>query len=407
MLLNGAEELARSDSLRLTWDRKLVKGSAVSGSAFGDAIVWATAAGTTNAPAGAATAIGAAYDATVSISGSAFAQVAAGTGTALNATISTTQGSDPTIEGGGGLAKWVAVNAVNLSIRRWPYEQIIAWVLRPEDPYATGALIPDYDLLFDGGRSHTVPVSITSRIRWPYEQNIQRRPTMDASAAAGGTNAPAEAATGTGTAFNAAAAVSPTAGISSSNGTAYNASVNVAPNAGVSTSNGTAYNASVNIGASAGAVTGTGTAANAAVAVSPTAGVSLSNGAAYNASINVAPSAGAVAGTGAAANAATAVSPTAGLASGVGAAYDATVTVSGFVNAAAEVATGVGAAQQPIVAQPPSPGPTPYARVRTIMYAQHRWPVPITISGWQVASVLSTPGKRGRDEEVLAMLGAL
>lgn len=130
------------------------------------------------------------------------------------------------------------------------------------------------------------------------------------TAAAGGTNAPAEAATGSGAALD--------------------ASVSVAPNAEAATGTGQAPDPLASIGANAEAASGTGAAFDAQVAAGASADVSSGTGTA----LDPTPAAGV----------------NAEAATGTGAAFDATVSTTNATNAPAEAATGAGAAPDPLIA---------------------------------------------------------
>lgn len=182
-----------------------------------------------------------------------------------------------------------------------------------------------------------------------------------------GTNASAENASGTGTANNAAPAVSPSAGApsgtgaannaapsvaasagaASASGTAGNAAPSIAPNAGAATGTGAALDATVTTGtftnASAGVASGTGTAGDPSVSVAPPAGSAAGVGAAGDGSGAVSASAGTSTGSGSSGSGAAAVAVSAGAAAGAGAGLDATVA-SSSTSASAGVAAGSGAA---------------------------------------------------------------
>lgn len=181
-----------------------------------------------------------------------------------------------------------------------------------------------------------------------------------------GTNAPAEAATATGTAADATTTIAPSAGVASATGTASTAQASVKPSAGAASATGTSSSATVTISPAAGVASATGTAAGATVKVAPQAGAASGTGTASDATVTtgtaapataasgtgtanpatvaIAPTAGVASGTGTA-NAVTAkVAPVIGSASGTGTASDATVVTGSFTSANAEAASASGTA---------------------------------------------------------------
>jgi len=163
---------------------------------------------------------------------------------------------------------------------------------------------------------------------------------------AGGTNAPAGNAAGTGTANAASIGLAPNAGLSSGTGTANAAAANVQPAAGNAAGVGAAQNAATAIAPAAGVATGTGTAPTPAAGIAPNAGLASGTGTANNATVIFSrdADAGVASGTGAANQPAAGISPNAGLASGTGIANDATVSVTSGTNAPAGLAEGTGTA---------------------------------------------------------------
>jgi len=138
---------------------------------------------------------------------------------------------------------------------------------------------------------------------------VRPRPTTDATA---------EAATGTGTAFLAAITLSIAAALSSGAGTAYNATIQTGTDvaAGAASGTGTAYTPAAGVAGSSGTATGTGSGAAPAPSVGARPSAAPGSGAAYDATVSTG---------GAATNA------NAGLASGTGTAYNATVSTSAVV----------------------------------------------------------------------------
>ncbi|HEU4543052.1 MAG TPA: hypothetical protein VFR23_18115 [Jiangellaceae bacterium] len=146
-----------------------------------------------------------------------------------------------------------------------------------------------------------------------------------------GTNAPAEAASATGTAEAPTRTVS--TGSQASSGT------------------GTANNPSPSVRASSGAAEGTGTANNATIqttgGTNAQAEVATATGTAETPTRTVSSAIGSAAATGTGQDATAKVSPTPTTATGTGTANNATVQTGSFVNAQAGVATGTGTANEP------------------------------------------------------------
>jgi hypothetical protein len=207
----------------------------------------------------------------------------------------------------------------------------------------------------------------------------------------GGTEAPAEAATGAGAADAASVDITATADQAAGSGAAADAQGGVAGQAEAASATGAANTTSVDstatptaatgIGAAADgqaaltvnaeaatgtgaaldatvstetatqapaeAATGTGVAHDPGVALTATAEVATGTGAAQDAVAALSAAPGAATGTGAAADPSTALTVNAGVATGTGAALDATVSTETLVNAPADVATGTGAANDP------------------------------------------------------------
>lgn len=196
---------------------------------------------------------------------------------------------------------------------------------------------------------------------------------------------PIAAATGTGTAFNAAVSLKPNATAATGTGTAPNSSKSIKPNASAATGTGSAFNARAPVAPNASAATGTGTASGPKVSGAPAPAAASGTGTAFNASVSIAlativasgtgqaldaavssatnavaasgtgtagdassasdTSAGAAAGTGSAFDPSVSTSSTSGAATGTGTAFDATA----IVGASAQPATGSGTAFAPII----------------------------------------------------------
>jgi hypothetical protein len=192
---------------------------------------------------------------------------------------------------------------------------------------------------FDDTGTTTAAASWTSSLA-----NVVGVAVEIADAAAGGTSAPAEAASGTGAALDAQAAAGVNAEAPSGVGAALDATGGVGGNAGAATATGTASDAAVAVAANADAATATGTAYDATVSTSggtsAPAEAATATGAAQDATVAAGVNAGAATGTGTALDASTAVAANAGAAAGTGTAYNATVSIG----VPAEAATATGAA---------------------------------------------------------------
>jgi hypothetical protein len=193
----------------------------------------------------------------------------------------------------------------------------------------------------------------------------QIAPTAGVASATGAANAAqstvkptAGVATGTGAANAATVQVAPTAGAASGTGTANTASSKVAPNASTASGTGTANNATATTGtiATAGAASGTGTANGATVTIATNAGAASGTGTASSATVKVAPAATAATATGTANSATAKVSPTAAAATGTGTANDATATTGSGTSAPAGTANGTGTANGATVKIAPTAG---------------------------------------------------
>ena len=157
---------------------------------------------------------------------------------------------------------------------------------------------------------------------------------------------PDAAASGTGTANNAAASVKPSAGSGSATGTANNATTSVALSPSVASGTGTANSAAASVKPNASAATATGTANNAATSVQPNAGAASGAGTANNAatSVSVYPAAASATGTANNASPTTGTFVTPASATGTGTANDAAVSVQPSAGAAAATGTANDAA---------------------------------------------------------------
>jgi len=170
-------------------------------------------------------------------------------------------------------------------------------------------------------------------------------PTLTISATSG-TEAPAEQATGTGTADDATATVATTAEQSTGAGTASDSSTSVTATAGQAAGDGTADDGSASITVTGQPADGVGTADDATAGVATEAEQATGTGTALDATVATVAVTNAPAeqanGTGAASDGTAAVSAQAGQAGGTGTAGDATVTTEEIAEAPAEQAQGTG-----------------------------------------------------------------
>ncbi len=220
-----------------------------------------------------------------------------------------------------------------------------------------------YDGLGTGGTktSDMRPADWTSGTSWVSSTTgetwtLNGAATVVPATGAAATNAVAELATGTGTAFNASVAILVDTGHAAGTGAANNAKSTVAPNAGNAAGTGTSFGSSLTVAPTAGVAAGTGAALNSGKTVAPVAGLASGTGSAFNATETVAPTAGVAAGTGTAYDSGKTVAPVAGLAAGTGTAYDATATTGSATNAPAELATGTGTAYNASATVAPAAG---------------------------------------------------
>lgn len=164
--------------------------------------------------------------------------------------------------------------------------------------------------------------------------------------AAGGTNANAGNASGTGAASGAATSVAPAGGHASGTGTANAGQASVAPPAGHAAGTGAAHDATVTRTGEPlpAAATGTGTATAPATSIAPSGGQAAGTGAAYDATVTTGgatnANAGNAAGTGAAYNPTISISVSAVLASATGVAYDPGGSIAPVATTATATATG-------------------------------------------------------------------
>lgn len=158
------------------------------------------------------------------------------------------------------------------------------------------------------------------------------------------TNAPADTATATGAAYDAAADVAVPAGEAAGTGQAHDAAVALGVNAGAATASGGAFDATTAAGPSSVEATATGQAFDATTAIGGNATTATATGAAHDATVSTAAATNAPADTAAASGAAfdtsAAVGINAATAAGTGAAFDATAAAG----AQAGTATGTGTA---------------------------------------------------------------
>lgn len=132
--------------------------------------------------------------------------------------------------------------------------------------------------------------------------------------------------------------------LASGTGSAQNASVRISPNAGAGSGTGAANGGSEATTASPAVASGTGAANATSARISPNAGLASGTGAANNASVLTSARPTAATGTGAALGASARISVNAQAASGTGTAYNATVSTLVVVYAPAQVASGTGSA---------------------------------------------------------------
>lgn len=158
----------------------------------------------------------------------------------------------------------------------------------------------------------------------------------------GGTDAPADVAAATGTAYDSSPSVAASAPTATATGAAPDPTPAIAPSAAVATGTGTGYDAGPSVTANAATATGVGTAYDATVSITVNAELAAAIGTAYDASTSSSSQTNAPAqtatGTGTAPDPSVSVGAPAQTATGVGTAYDATVSIS--PNAALATATG-------------------------------------------------------------------
>lgn len=165
-----------------------------------------------------------------------------------------------------------------------------------------------------------------------------------------------DTAAGTGTAYDVAGlTVTFGAEAATAVGTAPDAQANVAPLAGLAAGTGTAYDVDhVDLTVTPDTAVAAGSAVDAALALTAPAGAASGTGTAYDAAAGLGALAEAAAVVGAAWDALTALGITAEQSAGTGTAYDATVTTDTSVSAPAEAATGTGTAYDAAVAIGPA-----------------------------------------------------
>ena len=186
-------------------------------------------------------------------------------------------------------------------------------------------------------------------------RRFKHRQVLPLPPSAGPSNdAPAEVATGSGTAPDAAVDIQVNAEAAAGTGTAPDGLVAITVNAEAATGTGTAPDATVSTSGSTNApaevASGTGTAPDPIVALGVNAEAASGTGTASDGLAAVGVQAEAATGTGTASDAQAAIAVNAGVATGTGTALDATVSTASQTNAPAEVASGTGTALDPAVA---------------------------------------------------------